>query len=118
MIDWLPGSGGRSQFEADQLANFTDGALLIQFSDVAAGTAPITPIPLDPVGATGCALRVTPELALPFSRQGTPQMMEIAVPARRALLSLRLFAQYVDLDSAANPLGATFSNGISSQVRR
>ena len=77
-----------------------------------------TPLPLDlaPLGAAGCALRASPDVALPMVPGSGGPSFTFTVPSSVALVGAEFFAQATAGDAAANALGLVFSQGMRGRI--
>ncbi len=79
-------------------------------------TSTLGPLPRDlaSIGMPGCALRVSTDLLLPVA--GSPARATLPLPKDATLAGLRLHAQAVILDAAANALGLVLSDAVTAVV--
>jgi hypothetical protein len=87
--------------------------LLVGFANT---TSPFGPLPLDlgPLGMPGCALRVSPDVAVPL-RAGAARAT-LPIPANPALIDLLVHVQAVVADPAANALGVVMSDAATARL--
>ena len=70
------------------------------------------------MGFTGCSLHVSVDLYVGMTVTGTTATFQGTVPNQRPLLGVHFYNQAFVWDSAANPAGATLSNGINARIGR
>jgi hypothetical protein len=77
------------------------------------------PLPFDlgQLGAPGCTLYNGPDIFLPFLTAGGYEAIRLPLPADPSLENAPLHAQVLYGDAAANPAGATATNGVSWTFR-
>ncbi len=73
----------------------------------------VLPLPLDVLGASGCALLQDLTITLPAATDAAGEAsIRVSVPPTPALVRSTAFAQFILLDAGANPLGLTASDGL------
>ena len=84
----------------------------------AGATLAAVPLPLDltPVGVTGCTLAVEIPLLFPASSTGGSLSWSLPIGTTPDLLGFAFYTQSLQLDLAANPFGATTSNGLRHRI--
>jgi hypothetical protein len=92
------------------------GVLYVGDSKTAWDRIPL-PLHLAGFGATGCYLRVSPLIphSAAISRGGTAGV-PLGIPSSKSLVGLVLHSQFWCVDPAANQLGLTFSNGVTTLI--
>lgn len=77
------------------------------------------PLPLDGLGATGNALEVSPDFALPVPlvQSGQTYVGSLRLPIPASGLDIRLYSQWLFVDPAANAFGAGLSPGLCVWVQ-
>jgi hypothetical protein len=65
---------------------------------------------------TGCSLLVEVPILFPFASRGGRTTLSLAISDRPDLLGFQFFDQALVIDPAANPFGATVSNGLASTL--
>ncbi len=76
------------------------------------------PFPLAGLGAPGCEISVAPDVILYRFADATGHVdVDIPLPAQPSLFGESLFAQFIQLDPAANAFGLVTSNGLRAEVR-
>lgn len=92
--------------------------VLLGFSNTQTGTVAL-PVPLDGIGMTGNVLEISPDLAFPISllKSGNTYVgsLRLAVPASGR--DLRVFSQFLFLDTKANRFGAALSPGLAVWIQ-
>lgn len=75
------------------------------------------PLALDFIGATGCRLYTNPAVVLSFPTTSTGSLsVRYTHPNNPVYFGLTFFTQFVSYDPAANALGLTYSNAVSTRV--
>ncbi len=100
--------GTTATFEIDRLP-LSVGFFLIGFSRTQ-GPLGALPTSMAPFGAPGCFARVSPDANNVVIGAGNVATVNFTVPNAPAFVGLQLFTQALSLDSAANALGAVFSD--------
>jgi hypothetical protein len=103
--------GGSLQMFLSALPNGPLAAVMLGTSRTIWGTTPL-PFDLAPYGMPGCRLLARPDAVVLLPATGGFAAQSTPVPANSALAGLRLYAQAVGFDAAANPGGAVLSNGL------
>ncbi len=74
------------------------------------------PAPLAFLGAAGCSVWVSPEVAQPLPTSVATVSWTVPVPAVASLIGLDVFLQALVVDPAANPAGFTTTNGLRAHI--
>lgn len=74
------------------------------------------PLPLDPVGMTGCSLLVSLEYAQAVATPSVTLQQNVFLPNVTSVLGVELYLQGFSFDAAANPAGLTASNGLALRL--
>jgi hypothetical protein len=109
---WL---GSDYELEISNLPPSSLGFLFLGFSNTRWGSVPL-PFDLTPLGMTGCSLLVEVPILFPFASRGGRTTLSLAISDRPDLLGFQFFDQALVIDPAANPFGATVSNGLASTL--
>jgi hypothetical protein len=90
---------------------------VLGFSNTSVRGAPL-PLDLTPLGAPGCQLLVSDDLAVPIANRptATTARWTTNIPYIPALLGVDLYQQAVSCDPTANPLGLSMSNGSRASI--
>ncbi|MEZ5967354.1 MAG: hypothetical protein R3F56_26185 [Planctomycetota bacterium] len=90
-------------------ASAASAVLLVGGSRTQWGALPL-PLDLTSLGMTGCRLRTSVDMVLPFALAGGRGIVSIPIPSSPWLVGARMYDQCSVPDSAANPLGVVLSN--------
>ncbi|MCA8971636.1 MAG: hypothetical protein KDC95_17720 [Planctomycetes bacterium] len=91
--------------------------MFLGFSDTNWGAFTL-PLPLTTLGATGCSLLASPDLAGVAITTGTAATWSLPIPSTATLVGTKYYLQALVVDAAANTFGAAFSDGGSSEIGR
>ena len=68
------------------------------------------PVALDGLGFTGCSVYISLDIGVPLATGSGTAAFSFTIPTSAPLIGGVFYNQYANLDLAANPAGATFSN--------
>lgn len=74
------------------------------------------PLPLTPIGWTGCDLLVSPDATVPFPTGGGVLVAPLQLPPQPALVGLDLYFQTAIATPGANPAGMSTSQGLAARI--
>lgn len=108
----LPGTTFAAQISGAPLGI---AVMISGLSDTASGGLPL-PLPLDPIGMTGCTLFAEALVLDLLVGAGTTATWTLPLPGGTALLGARFFNQGLVLDPGLNALGFTISNAAVATI--
>ncbi len=98
-----------------RMSTYVPGALQLGFSSQAFGGVPL-PLDLAFIGAPGCALAASVDIAYGYVLSPAATIANIPIPNVVSFVGFQFYGQIAVADPAANVYGVVYSNGFASRV--
>jgi hypothetical protein len=109
---------GVPRLAAPWTLTLSGAAVASPFAIVVFGATAFGPIPLDPIGMTGCSGWIGPDVLFSIPAGGGVASWTGTLPGQAALVGVHLYAQGLSFDPGINPAWLTASNAIDGLLGR